>query len=159
MTDRPSTNPASPPTCGARYTGVLPAGECILAAGHIPVADHTDDRGRSWGDRLAEYPTAEERADYTRPYVPKFTAVHVTPEMERAATERARQAADEHERAAEWLSANSSPHPAEATVQRVTALYERWVKAGPPRIGTPISREWDKRLAELHAALNEPKER
>lgn len=46
----------------------------------------------------------------------------------------------------------------EATVQRVTALYERWVKAGPPPLGTSVSRWWDTRLAELHTALNPAKE-
>ncbi|WP_086787365.1 hypothetical protein [Streptomyces caniscabiei] len=92
------------------------------------------------------------------PHVPKLTAAHVTPAMERAATERARQAAAEHERAAEWFAANSSPHPAEAAVQRVTALRDRWVKAGPPPLGTPLARWWDKRLVELNTALAEPKE-
>lgn len=46
---------------------------------------------------------------------------------------------------------------AEQDVTRVINLYEQWVKAGPPPLGTPVSRWWDKRLAELHAALN-PKE-
>ena len=43
-----------------------------------------------------------------------------------------------------------------ATVQRVIALYEQWVKAGPPPLGTPMSRWWDKRLAELHNAILPP---
>lgn len=43
-------------TCSAWYTGVLPVGECIRAAGHIAVTDHTDDLGRNWGDSLAYYP-------------------------------------------------------------------------------------------------------
>ncbi|MGW0550531.1 hypothetical protein [Streptomyces altiplanensis] len=51
---------------------------------------------------------------------------------------------------------------AEQDVTRVTALYEQWVKAGPPPIGTPMSRWWDRRLAELHDAIlpptNQPKE-
>lgn len=42
----------------------------------------------------------------------------------------------------------------EATVQRVIDLYEQWVKAGPPRLGTSINREWDRRLAELHNAVH-----
>ena len=46
---------------------------------------------------------------------------------------------------------------AEADVSRVIDLYERWVKAGPPPIGTPMSRWWDRRLIELHNAIN-PKE-
>lgn len=45
---------------------------------------------------------------------------------------------------------------AEQDLTRVIDLYERWVKAGPPRPGTSISREWDRRLAELHAAILPP---
>ncbi len=44
----------------------------------------------------------------------------------------------------------------EATVQRVTALHEQWVKAGPPPLGTSVSRWWDARLAELHDAILPP---
>jgi hypothetical protein len=43
---------------------------------------------------------------------------------------------------------------AEDTVTRVIALYEQWVKAGPPKPGTSVAREWDRRLAELHTALS-----
>lgn len=42
---------------------------------------------------------------------------------------------------------------ADADVQRVIALYEQWVKAGAPPLGTSISRWWDQRLAELRGAL------
>ena len=38
-------------------------------------------------------------------------------------------------------------------VPRVTDLYERWVKAGPPPLGTPMARWWDRRLVELHEAI------
>lgn len=41
---------------------------------------------------------------------------------------------------------------AEAELAGVRALNERWVKAGPP-LGQSISRWWDRRLAELGAAL------
>ncbi|MFK0124914.1 hypothetical protein ACIQSP_16555 [Streptomyces nigra] len=44
----------------------------------------------------------------------------------------------------------------EADVQRVIDLYERWVKAGPPPLGTPVSRWWDARLVELHDAILPP---
>lgn len=44
----------------------------------------------------------------------------------------------------------------EATVQRVIALYEQWVKAGPPPLGTSVPRWWDKRLVELHNAILPP---
>ncbi|WP_226966762.1 hypothetical protein [Streptomyces phaeolivaceus] len=47
---------------------------------------------------------------------------------------------------------------AEQNVSRVIDLYEQWVKAGPPPLGTSVSRWWDARLVELHAALDEPKE-
>jgi len=50
------------------------------------------------------------------------------------------------------------PHPecpiGTTAMQRVTDLYEQWVKAGPPKLGTSIAREWDRRLAELHAAIH-----
>lgn len=42
---------------------------------------------------------------------------------------------------------------AEAGVTRVIALYEQWVKAGPPPLGTPVTRWWDARLVELHDAI------
>jgi hypothetical protein len=40
-----------------------------------------------------------------------------------------------------------------ATTTRVLALYEQWVQAGWPPLGTPLSRWWDARLAELHDAI------
>ena len=45
---------------------------------------------------------------------------------------------------------------AEAAVGRVRALADRWVKAGPPPLGTPIARWVDRRLVELNTALAEP---
>jgi hypothetical protein len=42
---------------------------------------------------------------------------------------------------------------AEAAAERVRTLANRWAKAGPPPLGTPIARWWDKRLAELNTAL------
>lgn len=45
---------------------------------------------------------------------------------------------------------------AEQDVTRVIALYEQWVKAGPPPLGTPTSRWWDARLAELHNTIRPP---
>jgi hypothetical protein len=41
-------------------------------------------------------------------------------------------------------------------MQRVIALYERWVKNGPPLVGTTMSRWWDARLGELHNAILPP---
>lgn len=42
---------------------------------------------------------------------------------------------------------------AHADVQRVTDLYERWCAAGPPPLGTSLSRWWDARLVELRKAI------
>lgn len=44
----------------------------------------------------------------------------------------------------------------EAVIQRVSDLYEQWVKAGPPPLGEPLARWWDKRLVELHHAIVPP---
>lgn len=49
--------------------------------------------------------------------------------------------------------------PAPAVTEQAKAmriLYERWVKAGPPPIGTSMSRWWDARLVELHHAIHPP---
>ncbi|MGW5736980.1 MULTISPECIES: hypothetical protein [Streptomyces] len=43
-----------------------------------------------------------------------------------------------------------------ADVERVIALYEQWVKAGPPPLGVSLSRWWDARLVELHDAIRPP---
>jgi len=43
---------------------------------------------------------------------------------------------------------------AEHEESRVTDLYEQWVQAGPPPLGVSINRWWDKRLVELHRAIN-----
>lgn len=45
---------------------------------------------------------------------------------------------------------------ADADVQRVIALYEQWVTAGPPPLGVSLARWWDARLAELHNAILPP---
>jgi hypothetical protein len=45
---------------------------------------------------------------------------------------------------------------AEAAADRVRDLADRWVKAGPPPLGTHLARWWDKRLIELNTVLNEP---
>ena len=42
---------------------------------------------------------------------------------------------------------------------RAAALYEQWVHAGPPPLGTLMARWWDGRLVELqHAILDQPRE-
>lgn len=45
---------------------------------------------------------------------------------------------------------------AEQDVSRVIALYEQWVKAGPPPLGVSLARWWDACLAELHDAILPP---
>jgi hypothetical protein len=55
-----------------------------------------------------------------------------------------------------FASATTRAARAEAALARVQALADSWVKAGPPPLGTPLARWWDKRLVELNAALGEP---
>jgi hypothetical protein len=43
---------------------------------------------------------------------------------------------------------------AEAALALVGTLADRWVKAGPPPLGTSVSRWWDARLIELNTALD-----
>lgn len=58
--------------------------------------------------------------------------------------------------------ARTNPAATEATgietTTRVAALYEQWVKAGPPPLGVSMSRWWDRRLVELHDAIHTPAE-
>lgn len=44
---------------------------------------------------------------------------------------------------------------AEAANARVRALTDQWIKAGPPPLGTPVARWWDRRLVELNTALDD----
>lgn len=69
--------------------------------------------------------------------IPRFTARPVTPEIERAATERAQQAAEDSERAAAWMAQHSSPHPAETALARIAAL----AAAHPVTIDTALIHE------------------
>lgn len=41
-------------------------------------------------------------------------------------------------------------------VTRAAALYERWLKDGPPPLGVSLSRWWDKRLIEFYEAVLSP---
>jgi hypothetical protein len=38
-------------------------------------------------------------------------------------------------------------------VDRIIALRDRWVKAGPPPLGASLARWWDTRLVELNQAI------
>jgi hypothetical protein len=49
-------------------------------------------------------------------------------------------------------SATSSDTP-DNPLRDVIDLYERWLAAGPPPIGTLMARWWDRRLAELRTAI------
>ncbi|MEH0417859.1 hypothetical protein [Streptomyces sp. B21-083] len=108
----------------------------------------------------------------------RLTARSVTPEMEQAATERARQAAEASEKSAAWFAEQQAgaERPVRdqlaagikalgksetelaglrAELAAVTALYRQWVKAGAPPLGVPLARWWDKRLVELHNVLEQ----
>ncbi|MDX3835626.1 hypothetical protein [Streptomyces europaeiscabiei] len=53
----------------------------------------------------------------------------------------------------DWEQQKQRADHAETELAGVRTLRDRWVKAGPPPLGTPTSRWWDRRLAELGAAL------
>jgi hypothetical protein len=60
-----------------------------------------------------------------------------------------------------WLRAEAEDAAATeatelATTARITDLCDRWVKAGPPPLGTSLARWWDRRLAELHNTIHPP---
>lgn len=58
-----------------------------------------------------------------------------------------------------WNSpAHRCESDAEQRLQRIAALRDQWLMAGPPPLGTPLARWWDKRLAELNTALDQPKD-
>lgn len=84
----------------------------------------------------------------------RFTVAPRDPAAEQAAEERAREMADQHEKTARVFAALH--RSAEDIVTRVIALYEQWVKAGPPPLGVSVSRWWDARLVELHNAIQPP---
>lgn len=56
----------------------------------------------------------------------------------------------------DWEQQKQRADQADGTVGRVTGLHEEWVKAGPPPLGVPLARWWDRRLAELHDAIVPP---
>lgn len=56
----------------------------------------------------------------------------------------------------DWTTLRTRCEQAEAALARMHALRRAWRTQGAPRLGTSIAREWDKRLAELDAALGQP---
>ena len=94
---------------------------------------------------------AREAAAWTRRNYP---ALHSVNDRFAAALDEPGTAATEHETTARVFAALH--RSAEQDVTRVIDLYEQWVKAGPPPLGTPTSRWWDRRLAELHNTIRPP---
>lgn len=89
--------------------------------------------------------------------IPRFTARPVTPEIERAATERAQQAAEASERSAEWFAAHRAPDARTdrlaATLREVLATFGVFGN-GPDYVRSCVVRSG--LLAEWRAALDEP---
>ena len=87
----------------------------------------------------------------------------IVPDLQRAeaALARVQNIADEHpagiDTALIWEALDDTHRPP-TDAQRVMALYEAWVKAGPPPLGVSLSRWWDRRLVELHEAILPPAE-
>lgn len=78
--------------CGSTTLGLFdnPLGPCVREQDH-PQMFHRDERGTEWRQSNRHH----------------FTALPVDPEMERIATERAVQAAEESEKSAAWFRAHS----------------------------------------------------
>lgn len=84
---------------------------------------------------------------------------HVTmTEFAKKITEKVTAVAQRKEAVAYANEQKQRAERAEAANERVRALTARWVKAGPPPLGTSLARWWDRRLVELNAALNDPKD-
>ncbi|MDX2532315.1 hypothetical protein QBA79_36390 [Streptomyces scabiei] len=155
-------------------TGLTPDEQQRLRDGIDQLASATDgELRRQLADMIralgaSETENAELRARIkTLEHVAAGNKRHVqliVPDLERAeaAIARVQALADEYpagiDTALIHAALDGQPGPAatqatEPGVFRVIALYERWVKAGPPPLGTSINRWWDRRLVELGAAL------
>lgn len=82
-----------------------------------------------------------------------LTTTHIRDALDPAAGPTATQATDAATTTRIFAALHRS---AEQDVSRVIALYERWCAAGPPPLGTSMSRWWDARLVELHDAIRPP---
>ncbi|MGW4300391.1 hypothetical protein ACWEHT_11500 [Streptomyces sp. NPDC004646] len=156
---------------------------CIAPAGHYdptteptftgpdrsPGGWHTDGRARAWTDRAASAtPHREEpilRDEAVTPGNPVTTGTDEpasSPLRDHLAATLAEFAdVDPYAMADAILPSILTTtgitavlaRMSEADVHRVTSLYERWVKAGPPPLGTSMARWWDARLVELRNAI------
>lgn len=106
--------------------------------GHVRPDDGWWLIGWSDGTITAASPTSGERV---------YGAGGITDRLERA------EAATDGELRRQLADAIRALGKAETELAGVRALRDRWIKAGPPPLGSSISRWWDKRLAELGAAL------
>lgn len=92
----------------------------------------------------------EGSRDLSIPAQHRITAHPVTPEMERAATERARQAAADSERAAAWIAAQSGPAAAEQRADQLAAGIRNVIA---DMHGVTGARHW---IAALERILDQP---
>ncbi|MFE6354347.1 hypothetical protein ACFVOO_16115 [Streptomyces rochei] len=148
-----ATEATEPGRCCGKPAGAI----CVHDVTHLPTPErHAADRAAETV-RVSLAELYGPMADLDHPQHPvnvephRFTVAPRDPAAEQAAEERAREMADQHEKTARVFAALH--RSAEDTVTRVIALYEQWVKAGPPPLGTSTARWWDARLVELHNAL------
>jgi hypothetical protein len=106
---------------------------------------------------VTDQPTPSRRAGLYDELVDALGRITVTPPVEHRRAQ-ADQVLALLYREWPWLRAEAEEPAPVATEPRVTALYERWVKAGPPPLGALLARWWDMRLAELRQAINPPAE-
>ncbi|MER7973786.1 hypothetical protein ABTX35_33080 [Streptomyces sp. NPDC096080] len=134
--------------------------QCIRPAHHH--GDHVDEQGYHWSETVATYPVDDDQPATCR----RMETRTCPPAYNGPCGDRRPCARFESDDPAPWLLTgirdltipeqraghceHDGPH---AGFTRVTALYERWVKAGPPPLGASMARWWDQRLAELREAL------
>lgn len=111
---------------------------------------------------LAEVIRAAKRK-FAAEYPARLTVDTITSDQLDALYERIDRLREQVHKEREQMRASFREQDAEnarlrAALARVRALRTDWLSTGAPPLGTSIARWWDKRLIELDAALDEPKE-
>ncbi|MBZ6250538.1 hypothetical protein KVH27_19420 [Streptomyces olivaceus] len=151
---RAATGPVTLCQAGSTAPNALGNERCTLPAGHT--GRHADGN-LTWPAPAATEATEpdpfsyEERERTGRNSGLRFTVAPRDPAAERAAEERAREMADQHETTARVFA--GLHRSAEDTVTRVIDLHQRWRKCNRRGDGRIQSRWWEARLAELHNAI------
>lgn len=159
MTDQPaSTAPlaAGLPLVQGRCPACGTSGLFLGDGGYITCSLADCPQPDAATEVIADFWKARQHGGFT--FCPQNVG-HVTmTEFAKKITEKVTAVAQRKEAVAYANEQKQRAEQAEAAIERVRALADQWVKAGPPPLGTSIARWWDRRLAELQTALAEPKD-